>query len=140
MATFKGFSTIGRLFPPYGLTDIELVKQDLLNEFNTRIGERVMRPTFGTVIFDLLMDPNDDMTKQAIEDDAIRIVKKDPRVELFSVDVRDFSDAIVIEIILLYTPNRLQESLFITYQKSTGLANQPRLLQSGEEANANRVR
>jgi len=54
MATiFKGFSTVNKVKAPYTLTDMALVKQDLLNEFNTRKGERVMRPNFGSIIWDL---------------------------------------------------------------------------------------
>ena len=34
--TYIGFSTINSLSPPYSLTDIELIKQDLLNAFNTK--------------------------------------------------------------------------------------------------------
>ena len=52
---YKGFSTVNKIRAPYTLTDAELVKTDLLNELNTRQGERVMRPTFGTRIFDILM-------------------------------------------------------------------------------------
>lgn len=120
MADFIGFNTIGRNFPPFSLVDIELVKRDLLNEFYTRLGERVMQPDFGTIIFDLLMEPSDNITKSAILEDAIRIIKKEPRVTLNTVDVTDFDDAIIIEITITYTPHNLQESLYVTYQRSTG--------------------
>lgn len=119
MAKFIGFSTVGRLAPPYTLTDIDLVKRDLLNEFETRLGERVMKPEFGTIIYDLLMEPADDVTLDAVEKDAIRILQKDPRVRIVDVTVKNFTDSITIEIDLLYTPQNLQESLYVTYQKTT---------------------
>lgn len=119
MTNFKGYSTIGRLSPPYGLTDIELIKRDLLNEFHTRLGERVMRPEFGTIIYDLLMDPGDDITKSAIRDDAIRIVKKDPRVELDEVTVTDHEDAVIVQVDLYYGPHSMRQSLYISYQTET---------------------
>lgn len=119
MARFIGFSTIGRLAPPYTLTDIDLVKRDLLNEFETRLGERVMQPEFGTIIYDLLMEPGDELTLDAIERDAIRIVQKEPRVDLLAVNVKDYEDAIAIEIDLLYNPDKLRESLYIRYQRTT---------------------
>ena len=53
---YKGFSTVNKIRASYILTDAQLVKTDLLNELNTRQGERVMRPTFGTRIFDILMN------------------------------------------------------------------------------------
>ena len=56
MATvFKGFSTVDKIRAPYSLTDIELVKRDLLNEFYTKKGERVMRPNLGCIVHDLLL-------------------------------------------------------------------------------------
>ena len=51
MATiFRGFSTVDTVKAPFSLSDMELVKRDLLNEFNTRKGERVMRPNFGCIV------------------------------------------------------------------------------------------
>ena len=55
---FKGFSTADKIRAPYTLVDSELVKRDLLNQLYTKKGERVMRPEYGTIIYDLLMDPN----------------------------------------------------------------------------------
>ena len=34
----------------FSITDIELIKQDLFNHFYTRQGERLMNPTYGTII------------------------------------------------------------------------------------------
>ena len=64
---YKGFSTVNKIRAPYTLTDAELVKTDLLNELNTRQGERVMRPTFGTRIFDILMNPLDEYVVNEVE-------------------------------------------------------------------------
>lgn len=119
MAQYIGFSTIGKLFPPFTLSDIELVKQDLLNEFNTRLGERAMQPQFGTIIYDILMNPIDEFSIEAIKDDAVRIVKKDPRVQLANVVVKSYDDAVLLDISLFWSPNKIRESLFITYQKET---------------------
>ena len=69
------------------LTNIELVKQDLLNHFNTRIGERVARPGFGSIIHDLLFDLADDRTESLVLADANRIFDSDPRVVPIQVDV-----------------------------------------------------
>ena len=61
---YKGFSTKDRIRPPYTLTNGEAVKTDLLNELYTRKGERVMRPNYGTSIYDLIMNPLDDYVEQ----------------------------------------------------------------------------
>ena len=82
MAIFKGFSTIDKVRAPYTLTDIDLVKRDLLNHFYTKKGERLMKPNFGSIIWDLLMEPEDTVTEQEIKDDIERIIDTDPRVTL----------------------------------------------------------
>ena len=49
MITYRGFST--RHSPKkYSLTDYQLAKQDLLNYFNIRKGEKLMQPNFGTIV------------------------------------------------------------------------------------------
>lgn len=120
MTDFIGFNTIETNFPPYTLTDLELVKRDLLNEFYTRLGERVMQPTFGTVIFDLLMEPADQVTKQAIYEDALRIVRKEPRLKVTDIKIDDFETGIILEIIVKYVPQELEETLYVTYQRNAG--------------------
>ena len=55
--TYKGFSTISPDAENFALFDFDLIKQDLLNHFNIRQGERLMNPKFGTIIWDLLFEP-----------------------------------------------------------------------------------
>ena len=54
---YKGFSTTNPDNRGSKLYDFELIKQNILNHFNTRKGQRVMNPTFGTIIWDTLMEP-----------------------------------------------------------------------------------
>ena len=44
MAKFLGLNTVDRVRAPFTLVDSDLVKRDLMNEFYTKKGERVMRP------------------------------------------------------------------------------------------------
>ena len=114
-ASFIGFSTAGRIKPPYTLIDFDLVKVDLLNHFNTRKGERVMLPEFGTIIYDLLMDPLDDMTKDLLREDVIRIIKSDPRVEMVDLIMTELDRVILLEVELLYLPNGVTETIAIQF-------------------------
>jgi hypothetical protein len=41
---YKGFSTVDESNKSNQVYDFDIVKQDLLNHFNTRLGERVMNP------------------------------------------------------------------------------------------------
>ena len=73
MRKFKGFSTVNKQHTDWRLYDIDLAKQDLLNEIYTRKGERLMSPSFGYIVWDLLFDPLTEEVKSALEDDTIRI-------------------------------------------------------------------
>ena len=112
---FRGFTTVGRNKPTYSVTDFELVKIDLLNHFSTRIGERVMLPTFGCMIYDLLMDPLDNRTITLIKEDAEQIVNTDPRVRLDDTQVTETDHSILLELQLTYLPNGLTDSLAIQF-------------------------
>tara|TARA_Y100000389_G_scaffold203355_1_gene251531 strand:+ start:7777 stop:8151 length:375 start_codon:yes stop_codon:yes gene_type:complete len=116
MATlFKGFSTVDKVRAPYTLTDADLVKRDLLNHFYTRIGERIMRPTFGSVIWDYLMEPEDPETQEIIKEDILRIVKSDPRVEFISTKLLVLDHTIQAEVQIKYKLLNSSDTLFLEY-------------------------
>ena len=48
---YIGYSTVDPSLPNTKLYDFDLIKQDILNQFNTRKGERVMNPGFGTITY-----------------------------------------------------------------------------------------
>lgn len=114
---FIGFSTVDQKFGLFTLTNIDLVKRDLLNAFQTRRGERVMRPNFGTIIFDVLLDPFDDQTKNLIIEDAQRIVGLDPRVELVSIDAQELDKIFRVDIELRFLPSQRVERLFVDFDR-----------------------
>lgn len=112
---FVGFNTIDNPLPPYNLTNVELVKRDILNQFATPMGSRVMLPNFGTRIYDYLFDPFDDYTKNAIIEDAVRVVSDDPRVELVEIDVFQEDQALNVVMALLFKPESVTDNLFVTF-------------------------
>lgn len=114
---YIGFSTINSISPPYNLYDIELVKQDLLNAFNTVKGERVMLPNFGTNITNYLFDPLDELSKDAILEDATNVINNEPRVELETINLSETEYTIKLEIILTFRPGDNTELLLIEFQK-----------------------
>jgi phage baseplate assembly protein W len=115
MATFKGFSTVDTVRAPFVVTDAELVKRDLLNTFYTKKGERVMRPNYGSIIWDLLMDPEDTTTNSEIVDDVKRIVDADPRVEYLDTTIYTLDHTIRIEVELSFLPFNNKDILYIEY-------------------------
>lgn len=112
---FVGFNTVDQPNPPYTLTDIDIVKRDILNQFATPMGTRLMLPGFGSNIYSYLFDPFDDYTKNAIIQDAVRVVESDPRVQFVNIAVSQTDQALTINLILLYVPQALQTSLFVSF-------------------------
>lgn len=88
----------------WSVTDIDLIKRDLLNHFQTRRGERLMLPTFGTIIWDMLFEPFTDSVKATIIADVKRVVQSDSRVSLEGVNVSTSAHGIKIAIELKYVP------------------------------------
>lgn len=82
---YKGYSSVAKSGIDTSVFDLELVQQDILNQFNTRRGERVGRPYYGSIIWDLLFDPGDPRTESLVIQDAERIIGEDPRVELIQL-------------------------------------------------------
>jgi len=82
------------------LTDVELVKRDLLNHIFTGRGERVFMRHWGTDIQDLLFEPFDHNTIVLISDQIREVIDYDPRVVLDSDDdysvIPYYDDSILI--------------------------------------------
>lgn len=104
-AIYRGFSTANWLkTKSFSLTNIDLVKQDLLNQIWTIKGERVMMPNFGTRIPVLAFEPNDSKTIAIVEEDLTAVFNYDPRVKLLSLQVASLpnNNAILAIANLLY--------------------------------------
>jgi phage baseplate assembly protein W len=102
MATmYRGFSTVGRN-KKYRLTDFELVKQDLINHFYIRKGEKLMRPNFGTIIWNVIHEPLTEDLKAVIVSDINAIATYDPRLSIDNVIVTEYERGIQIELELRY--------------------------------------
>ena len=119
---YKGFSTVDETSSSVKLFDFELIKQDLLNQFNTRKGERVMNPQFGTVIWDLLYEPLTPEVKQQISSDIDRILSSDPRITPTQVNILEDDYGFLLELTLLYNGTDVSENMILTFDKNVGLA------------------
>ena len=92
------------------LSDIELVKQDILNHIYTRLRERIMMPSFGTRIPDMPFDPLDAELLHNIESDLFRVITYDPRIKL-----RETSFSSGIRITPLFDDNAVVASIDVWY-------------------------
>jgi phage baseplate assembly protein W len=91
---YRGFSSYEyEQKKTFRVSDLELVKLDLLNHIFTRRGERVMMPTFGTRIPDLAFEPLDDITLDILRNDLLEVFKFDPRVSVLDLTITPNVDA-----------------------------------------------
>ena len=77
--TYQGVSTVNPENTSFRLYDISLIKQDLINHFHIRQGEKLGNPEFGTIIWDALFEPLTDTLRDAITQNVTNIVNNDPR-------------------------------------------------------------
>jgi len=125
MAMYKGYSTLNSQFTGVKLDDIELIKRDLLNHFGIRRGEKVMNPTFGTSIHDLIMDPLTEDTKNLLLDEIQQVIDYDPRVELqeLLVDEIPQGNGIQAQVSLLYVQQNQTETMLVKFLNADGILN-----------------
>lgn len=113
---YKGFSPKNWIKnKTFSLTNIELVKEDLMYHIWTILNTRVMMPGFGTRIPLLAFEPCDDQTINIVREDLTTVFNYDPRVELLSLQVLGFpnNNAIVGIANLRYKEFNVTEELRI---------------------------
>lgn len=118
MTTYKGFSTVDRT-KKFRATDFELVKQDLINHFSIRKGEKLMNPNFGTIIWNTLFEPLTQETRDIIVDDIKRIISYDPRIAIENVVLTEKDFGIQIELDLRYATTNQSSLLRLSFDKNS---------------------
>jgi phage baseplate assembly protein W len=121
---YKGFSTVATNTQNFTLYDFELIKQDLLNHFYIRKGERLMQPDFGTIIWDLLFEPLTDQLKDLILQNVNEILNYDPRIQAGNVLVTPYDTGLQIEATLTYLPYNIAQALQLKFDQANGLLTQ----------------
>lgn len=121
---YKGFSTVDQNNYGSKLFDFDLIKQDLLNHFNTRKGSRLMNPTFGTIIWELLMDPMTEEIRNLLQQDITRIVNFDPRVYPLQIDIREYEQGFLVELTLQMKSTNQTTRMRLAFDQSLGLVEQ----------------
>lgn len=119
--TYKGFSTISPDAKGFALYDLALIKQDIINHFHIRQGERLENPTFGTIIWDVLFDPLTEDLKSLIIKNVEDIINFDPRVIADQVIVTQYESGIQIECKLTYLPYYITEAIQLKFDQANGL-------------------
>ena len=116
--TYKGFSTLAGV-KSNQLYDLDLIKQDLINHFYTRKGERVMEPDFGSVIWDMLYEPMDETNKEIIVDDCKKIIISDPRVDLRDIYLTESENGLRVDIGINVKPFDQSAQMLLEFERET---------------------
>lgn len=121
--TFRGFYT-----PSQGKTQVlydqDLIKQELLNHFNTKKGERVMNSDYGFIGWDLIFENQNPANAKALEDDARRIIQMDPRVQEQSITVTAIDYGYQVSVLLYFVVlDTVDELLMVFQNRQTALGN-----------------
>jgi phage baseplate assembly protein W len=118
MTTYRGFSTLVNK-KKYTLTDYALARQDLINYFNIKKGQKLMQPSFGTIIWDQLFEPLNETTQEIITSDIKRIAGYDPRLAVNQVNVTQVTSGLQVQISLTYIPTDQTDTIMLNFNNSS---------------------
>ena len=118
---YRGFSTVSTSTENWALYDRELIKQDLINHFHIRQGERLHLPTFGTIIWEVLFEPLTDELKDLIVQDINQIIGYDPRIRSERVIVSSYDQGLQIECQLYYVAYNMSETIKLRFDQAAGI-------------------
>lgn len=116
---YRGFSTVSENTENFALYDFELIKQDILNHFHIRKGEKISDPSFGTIIWDMLFEPFTDENRDEIINDVTVIVNYDPRVQAEQILVDSYDSGIEVNCRLRYLPYNISEELLFRFDQQS---------------------
>lgn len=119
---YKGFSTKQyQKDKNFVMTDLDLVKEDLINHIFTRPGERVRMAQFGTIIPDLVFRPLTDDILDIIKEELTGVFLYDPRVQLVDIAVIALKEelAVVALVDLNYIELNLQDRMSLRIEFET---------------------
>jgi phage baseplate assembly protein W len=120
--TYRGFSS-SESNKNFKLYDINLVKQDLINHFYIRKGEKLENPEFGTVIWDMLFEPFTPDVKEIIAKDVEAIINYDPRITVQEVQIDSTDQGMRIQVELIYRPFNITEKMTLDFDKNNRVIN-----------------
>ena len=120
--TYKGFNSRNKE-NGFKLYDIDLVKQDVINHFYIRKGEKLENPTFGTIIWDMIFEQFTEEVKTMIAKDVENIINYDPRLVVQNVSVDSTEQGMRIEADVVYVPFNVNERMRFDFDRNNSVIN-----------------
>lgn len=115
---YRGFSTVNENNQGFALYDFELIKQDIINHFHIRKGEKLSDPSFGTIIWDILFEPFTDNVRDAVIENVTQIVNYDPRVQAQEILVDSYESGLSVQCSITYLPYSISDQLVFRFDQS----------------------
>jgi phage baseplate assembly protein W len=120
--TYRGFNSRNKA-SGFKLYDIDLVKQDIINHFYIRKGEKLENPSFGTIIWDMIFEQFTSEVKNMIAKDVETIINYDPRVSVQNVSVDSTEQGMRIEAEVVYVPFNVSERMTFNFDRNNSVIN-----------------
>jgi len=118
---YRGVSTVDPASKNFAIYDIDLIKQDLLNHFSIRKGEKIYNPNFGSIIWDLIHEPLTAKTTELLEQDVMSVLRSDPRILVDNVAIYEQEYGIQIVIEVNFKDFNQLETMVYNFDKANGI-------------------
>lgn len=115
---YKGFSS-NETTRGFKLYDADLVKQDIINHFYIRKGEKLENPGFGSVIWEMLFEQFTEEVKEIIAKNVEEIINYDPRIVVNQVVVDSTDQGMRVEAEIRYIQFNATERMTFNFDRST---------------------
>ena len=119
MSNIFGYTTINEPYTSKSMSGLELAKQDLLNHFKIRKGEKWTDPTFGCDLELYVFQPLDQETQDSINEEVYNVISYDPRFEVSDsiINVVHDTHSVTVNVKLTYLPTTTATELQIKFDK-----------------------
>ena len=119
MSNIFGYTTINESYTSKSLSGLELAKQDLINHFKIRKGEKWSDPTFGCDLELYIFEPLDQSTQDDINQEVYNVINYDPRFRVDDTNVNVVQDAhsVTISVKLIYLPTTTATELQVNFDR-----------------------
>lgn len=119
MSNIFGYTTINESYTSKSLSGLELAKQDLINHFHIRKGEKWTDPTFGCDLPLYVFEPLDQSTQDDINQEVYRVISYDPRFEIVDTNIRVVQEthSVTVNVKLNYLPTTTATDLQIKFDR-----------------------
>ena len=80
-----------------------------------------MNPRFGSIIWDLLMEPLTEEVRELLNQDIVEICNSDPRVVPTQLDLTEYENGYILDVTLLLKGTDQSANMRLTFDQKLGL-------------------